>query len=86
MRWRWVGAAGPAELIGPVVKPGHTAVLVGGASQQIDADGVRQLLRAVFVGAGGTHDDWDEYDRAMASEGRLAVLVRPERLTGNTDV
>lgn len=59
---------------------------MGGASQQFDGDGVRQLLRAVFVGARGTHDDWDEYDRAMASEGRLAVLVRPERLTGNPDV
>ena len=39
-----------------------------------------QLLRDVFRAAGGSHDDWDEYDRVMASEGRVAVFVRPERV------
>jgi PPOX class probable F420-dependent enzyme len=42
-----------------------------------------QLLRDVFTAAGGTHDDWDEYDRVMAAEGRVAVFVTPERVTGN---
>jgi hypothetical protein len=37
----------------------------------------------VFSAAGGTHDDWDEYDRVMAGEERLAVLVRPERVYSN---
>jgi hypothetical protein len=36
---------------------------------------VPQLLRDVFTAAGGTHDDWDEYDRTMAAERRTAVLV-----------
>jgi hypothetical protein len=37
----------------------------------------------VFTAAGGTHDDWDEYDRVMAAEGRTAVLVEPARILGN---
>jgi hypothetical protein len=36
----------------------------------------------VFVAAGGTHDDWDEYDRVMAEERRAAVLVTPTRIYG----
>ncbi|MDH5291862.1 MAG: hypothetical protein OEY41_17845, partial [Acidimicrobiia bacterium] len=40
------------------------------------------LLRAVFAAAGGTHDDWDEFDRVMAAENRIAVFVIPERITG----
>jgi PPOX class probable F420-dependent enzyme len=42
-----------------------------------------QLLRDVFTAAGGTHDDWDEYDRVMAAERRVAVLVTPERISSN---
>jgi PPOX class probable F420-dependent enzyme len=47
------------------------------------AGGDPQLLRDVFVAAGGTHDDWDEYDRVMAAEGRVAVFVIPERISSN---
>jgi PPOX class probable F420-dependent enzyme len=39
------------------------------------------LLRAVFTAAGGTHDDWPTFDRVMADEGRVAVLVAPQRFT-----
>lgn len=46
------------------------------------AGGDPQLLRDVFTAAGGTHDDWDEYDRVMAAEGRVAVIVTPERISG----
>ena len=46
------------------------------------AGGDPQLLRDVFTAAGGTHDDWDEYDRVMAAEGRVAVFVTPERISG----
>jgi hypothetical protein len=35
----------------------------------------------VFSACGGTHDDWDTYDRVMREEGRVAVLVAP---TGST--
>jgi len=40
------------------------------------------LLRDIFTAAGGTHDDWDEYDRVMANERRVAVLVERERTYG----
>jgi hypothetical protein len=49
-------------------------------SPGLDADGLRLLLREIFTAAGGTHDDWDAYDRVMAAERRTAVLITPERL------
>jgi hypothetical protein len=55
-----------------------TSELVGPGS-----DGLRLLLRAVFTAAGGTHDDWDTYDRVMREEGRVAVLVTPTKVYGN---
>ena len=42
-----------------------------------------KLLRDVFTAAGGTHDDWDTYDRVMKEEGRVAVLITPARITSN---
>ena len=66
--WQWAGVEGPSELIGP----GDT-----------DAESLRLLLRAVFTACGGTHDDWDTYDRVMREEGRVAVLVTPTRVYGN---
>ncbi|WP_326578934.1 TIGR03618 family F420-dependent PPOX class oxidoreductase [Actinacidiphila glaucinigra] len=69
--WHWVTVEGAAEIIGP--DDPHPAV---------DADGTRLLLREIFTAAGGTHDDWDEYDRVMAADRRAAVLVRPERIYG----
>lgn len=41
------------------------------------------LLRNVFTAAGGTHDDWDTYDRVMREEGRVAVLISPTRVYSN---
>lgn len=70
--WRWLSVTGPAELIGPEERP-----------DGMDADALRILLRDVFHAAGGTHDNLDEYDRAMAEEGRVAVYVTPERILGN---
>ena len=49
----------------------------------VDGERLRLLLRVIFEAAGGTHDDWDEYDRAMAIERRVAVMVQPERVYGN---
>jgi PPOX class probable F420-dependent enzyme len=68
----WVAAEGPVELAGP------DDPLPG-----LDAEGVRMLLRAVFSRAGGTHDDWETYDRVMAEERRTVVLVRPDRVYSN---
>jgi len=40
-------------------------------------------LRNIFQAAGGTHDDWDTYDRVMAEERRAAVLIAPGRVYSN---
>lgn len=69
--WQWATVEGPAQLIGP-------ADPVDG----IDAECQRVLLREVFTACGGTHDDWETYDRVMRDEGRTAVLVRPTRAYG----
>jgi PPOX class probable F420-dependent enzyme len=69
--WEWVAVEGSAELCGP------DDPLPG-----VDGEGLRLLLRDVFTAAGGTHDNFDEYDRVMAEERRTAVLVRPERIYG----
>ena len=55
----------------------HDAVADG------DAEALRTLLRDIFRSAGGTHDDWDTYDRVMAEERRAAVLVAPHRTYTN---
>src|SRR5438477_4226340 len=71
--WQWAGVEGPAELAGP-----------DDPLEGIDGEGLRLLLRAIFTAAGGAHDNWDEYDRVMAAERRVAVLVEPERTYGNS--
>lgn len=66
---QWVSVEGQADLIGP-----------DDAFPGFEAERVPQLLREVFVAAGGTHDNWPEYDRVMAEDRRCAVLVHPERI------
>jgi PPOX class probable F420-dependent enzyme len=70
--WRWATVEGDVEIIGP-----------DDPRDGVDAEGLRLLLRDVFVAAGGTHDDWDEYDRVMAEGRRAAVLVRPRHVYGS---
>jgi PPOX class probable F420-dependent enzyme len=70
--WEWVAVEGPVHLIGP-----------DDPADGFSPDGVPQLLRDVFTAAGGTHDDWDEYDRVMAAERRVAVFVDPARISTN---
>jgi PPOX class probable F420-dependent enzyme len=69
--WRWIAVSGESQLVGP-----------DDQLPAVEAEAVRPLLRSVFVGAGGSHDDWDEFDRVMAAERRCAVLVRPVRIYG----
>jgi PPOX class probable F420-dependent enzyme len=70
--WQWAAVEGVARIIGPDdLAPG------------VDAEGLRMLRRAVFAAAGGTHEDWDEYDRVMERERRAAVLVTPTRVYSN---
>lgn len=70
--WRWATVEGTAQLVGP-----------DDPADGVDAERLRLLLREVFAAAGGTHDDWVEYDRVMAEQRRTAVLVTPERVYGN---
>lgn len=70
--WEWVSVEGTAQLIGP-----------DDPHPDVDPERLRALLREVFTAAGGTHDDWDTYDRVMRDERRTAVLVEPTRLSTN---
>jgi PPOX class probable F420-dependent enzyme len=71
--WQWATVEGRAELAGPA----------DGQPWLADADQLRLLLREVFVAAGGTHDDWPEYDRVMTQERRAVVLIEPTRVYSN---
>jgi PPOX class probable F420-dependent enzyme len=71
--WQWATVEGRAELAGP----DDTAAWLA------DADQLRLLLREVFTAAGGTHDNWPEYDRVMARERRAVVLIEPTRVYSN---
>jgi PPOX class probable F420-dependent enzyme len=71
--WAWATAEGRGHLIGP-----------DDPDPRVDTEGLRLLLRDVFSAAGGTHDDWDEYDRVMAAERRTVVVIEPIRIYGNS--
>ena len=71
--WAWVAAEGEVELVGP-----------DDALEGVSTSAVPALLRAVYSAAGGgEHDDWAEYDRVMAAERRVAVLLTPTRIYVN---
>lgn len=70
--WQWAAVEGSAELIGPDDPHPH-----------VGEERLRLLLREVFSAAGGTHDDWDTYDRVMREERRTAVFVAPTRVYSN---
>ena len=71
--WQWATVEGRAELAGPDDDQPWLK----------DADRLRLLLREVFTAAGGTHDNWDDYDRVMAKERRAVVLIAPSRVYSN---
>jgi hypothetical protein len=66
----WSAVAGPVRLIGPD----------DGSEHGLD---VARTIRSVFEAAGGTHEDWDEFDRVMAAERRCAVFVRADVVSSN---
>lgn len=70
--WQWAAIEGTARIIGP-----------DDPAPGIDAEQLRLLRREVFTAAGGTHEDWDEYDRVMERERRAVVLVTPTRVYSN---
>lgn len=68
--WQWATVEGRAELAGP--------------DDPVDwLTDLPQLLRQIFTAAGGTHDDWDAYDREMVRQRRTAVLITPTRIYSN---
>ena len=71
--WNWVAVTGKAQLIGPDDRV-----------DAIDSEGLRLLLREIYIAAGGHHDDFEEYDKVMASEKRVVVCVEVEQIRGNT--
>ena len=71
--WQWATVEGRAELAGPDDTQGWLR----------GPEHVRLLLRDVFTACGGSHDDWNEYDRVMAEQGRTAVLITPTRIYSN---
>jgi len=70
--WQWSAVEGPVELAGP------DDPLPG-----VDAERLRLLLREIFTAAGGTHEDFDTYDKVMREERRTAVFVHPSRVYAN---
>ena len=66
--WRWAAVEGTVDIFGP-----------DDPHLEIDAETLRIILRKVFVAAGGTHDDWDTYDRTLAEERSAAVMITPVR-------
>ncbi|MFZ1164893.1 TIGR03618 family F420-dependent PPOX class oxidoreductase [Mycobacterium sp.] len=70
--WRWASVEGTAQLIGP-----------DDPHPDVDDERLRVMLREIFTAAGGTHDDWDTYDRVMREQRRTAVLIAPTRVYTN---
>jgi hypothetical protein len=70
--WEWAAAEGDVQLAGP-----------DDPLDGVDDERLRLLLREIFAAAGGTHDDWDTYDRVMASQRRAAVLLSPDLVYSN---
>jgi PPOX class probable F420-dependent enzyme len=71
--WAWVAAEGQVDLVGP-----------DDPLEGVAGDELRGLLRRVYTEAGGgQHEDWAEYDRVMAAERRMAVLLTPTRVYVN---
>jgi len=70
--WEWAAIEGRATIVGP-----------DDPAAGVDPERLRLLLREVFVAAGGTHDDWDEYDRTMVDDRRSVVFIEPSRIYSN---
>ena len=66
----WVAVSGPVRLVGPD----------DGAEFGLD---VPATVRSVFAAAGGTHEDWAEFDRVMAADRRCAAFVRADTISSN---
>jgi PPOX class probable F420-dependent enzyme len=70
--WQWASVDGPVRVVGP-----------DDPAEGFDPQRLPALLRDIFRAAGGTHEDWAEFDRVMAAERRTAVLLTPARIIAN---
>ncbi len=70
--WQWASVDGPVRIVGP-----------DDPAEGFDPERLPGLLRDIFRAAGGTHDNWPEFDRVMAAERRAAVLLSPARIIAN---
>lgn len=70
--WQWGAVEGDCDIIGP-----------DDPFAGFDPAGLPRLLRSIFKAAGGTHDDWETFDRVMAEQRRAAVFVHPRRIYSN---
>jgi PPOX class probable F420-dependent enzyme len=68
--YEWAAVSGPARLVGP------------DDGKELGLD-VPEIIRTVYRAAGGEHEDWEEFDRAMADDRRCAVFIRAERISSN---
>ena len=68
--WDWVAVSGPVRLLGPDDGPDYGLDVLA-------------TIRSVFTVAGGTHEDWAEFDRVMASDRRCAAFVRADAIISN---
>ena len=69
--WSWIGVEGSVTRVGP-------DDLMDG----FDPADLSRLLRDIFTAAGGTHEDWNEYDRVMKAERRVGVFIHPTKIRG----
>lgn len=69
--WSWIGVEGSVTQVGP-----------DDPMEGFDAADLPGLLRDIFASAGGTHEDWEEYDRVMAAERRTGVFIHPAKIRG----
>jgi PPOX class probable F420-dependent enzyme len=67
--WRYATVEGRADIAGP-----------DDPQPWLRPEALRLLLRDIFTAAGGSHDDWADYDRTMLTERRAPVLIRPTRI------
>lgn len=67
--YEWISVSGRVRLVGPDD---------GGGGIDVPA-----TIRSVYIAAGGEHEDWDAFDRAMAEDRRCCVFVRAESITSN---
>jgi len=69
--WSWIGVEGSVTQVGP-----------DDPMDGFDPEDLPRILREIFTAAGGTHEDWDEYDRVMAAERRAGVFIHPAKIRG----